>query len=82
MVRLAGVEVVVLEDVQEGEETAVDPSPSLLHQILVALHRVCPGPSVGNVPEIELGLGLAVDPQGQDSVFSQIHVGFLIAAES
>lgn len=48
----------------------------------MTLHRVSPSPSIRNVPEVKLGLRLTVYSQRQDSVLSQIHVGFLIAAES
>ena len=69
------VEVVVLEHVKKGEQTAVNPSPALLHQILVGLHGVGLGNGVGDVLEIVLLLGLAVDAQAENPVLGEIHVG-------
>ena len=55
------VEVVVFEDVEKGEKTAVYPSPPLFHQIFVAFHRVCPRSSIGHVFEVVIAARLAVD---------------------
>ncbi len=41
VVRLHHVEVVVVEYVQKREQTTVDPSSTLVHQLLVVLHGVC-----------------------------------------
>lgn len=79
MVGLAWVEIVVLKDVKKGKQTAVDPSTPLLHEVLVAFHGICPCSRIGNVSQIKIALGLAVDSQGEDTVFSQVHVSLLIA---
>ena len=78
MVGLAWVEIVVLKDVKKGKQTAVDPSTPLLHEVLVAFHGICPCSRIRNVSQIELALGLTVDSQGEDTVFSQVHVGLLV----
>ncbi len=77
---LDGVEVVVFEDVEEGEQTAVDPSAALLHQVLVALHRVRPCPCVRHVLQVVVAVGLAVDAQTENPVLREVHVGLLVAA--
>lgn len=75
MPRLHRVEVIVLEDIEEGEERTVDPSASLLHQILVVFHWICLGDSIRYVTKVVLLLGLAVDAEGKDTILSQVHVG-------
>ena len=45
----------------------------------MGLHGVRPGTGVRNVLQVKLGLGLAVDPQTENSVLGQVHVGLLVA---
>jgi hypothetical protein len=78
MAGLHGVEVVVFVDVEEGEETAVDPSTTLLHQVLVVLHRIGFGNCIGDVSEVVLLFGLAVDAQTQNTILSQVHIGLTV----
>lgn len=68
------VEVVVLVDVEEGEETAVDPSAALFHQVLVVFHgiRLCYG--IWDVSQVIFFLGLAVDTQTEDTILCQVHI--------
>jgi hypothetical protein len=79
VVGLGGIEVVVLEDVEESEQGRVDPSSTLLHQIGVGLHGIRAGPSIRHVLQVELCLWLTVDTQTEDTIFSKVHVGLLIA---
>ena len=78
MFRLHRVEVIVFIDVEEGEQTAVNPSATLLHQVLVVLHGICLCYCVRNVFKIIFFFSLAVNSQGEDTILSQIHVGLPI----
>lgn len=78
MLGLHSVEVVVLVDVEEGEQTAVDPSATLLHQVLVVFHGVCLCYSVWDVSQVVFLLGLAVDTQTEDTIFCQVHIGLTV----
>ena len=72
------VEVIVLVDVEESEETAVDPSTTLLHQVLVVLHGICLRYGVWHVSKVVFLLGLAVDSQTEDAILRQVHVGLTV----
>jgi len=43
------IEVVVSEHIQEGEHTAIDPSSTLFHEILVSFHGVSLGDGIRHV---------------------------------
>ena len=60
MFGLHGVEVVIFPDVKEGEETAVDPSSALFHQVLVVFHGVCLCNGIGHVSKVVFLFGLAI----------------------
>lgn len=72
------VEVIVLVDVEESEETAVDPSTTLFHQVLVVLHGICLRYGIWDVSKVVFLLGLAVDAQTEDAIFSQVHIGLTV----
>lgn len=75
---LHGVEVVVLVDVEEGEETAVDPSTTLLHQVLMIFHGICLRNSIWHVTQVVLLLSLAVYAETEDTILSQVHIGLTV----
>ena len=68
------VEVVIFVDVEEGEETAVDPSTTLFHQVLVILHGIRLCYSIWDVSQVIFFLGLAVNTQTEDTILCQVHI--------
>ena len=73
-----GVEVVVSQDIEEGEERTVDPSSPLLHQILVGFHGICLGDGIWNVFQVIFLFCLAVDAQRENTILCQVHVGLSV----
>lgn len=49
MIGFGGIEVIVFEDVEEGEKTAVDPSSTLFHEIGMCFHGICSGTCIGYI---------------------------------
>ena len=78
MARLHGIEVVVSKDVEKSEETAVDPTTTLLHQVLMILHGIGLGYGIRNISQVILLLRLAVNSQREDTILSEIHVGLTV----
>jgi hypothetical protein len=70
-------EVVVSQNVQEGEQAAVDPPPPLAQQGRVLLHRVSVCDGIWNVFKSELSFLLTVNTQTQNSVLSQVHIALI-----
>ena len=78
MARLLGIVIVIFEDVQKSEERTIDPTTTLLHQILVILHGVSLGNRIGNISQVILLLRLTVNPQGKNAILSEVHVGLAV----
>ena len=69
---------IVFPYVKKGEHTTVDPSTSLFHQILMRLHGVSFGDSIGDILQIISFIRLTVNTQREDSVLSEVHIGLSV----
>ena len=74
MLRVHDTEVVILKHIHEGKQGTINPPTPLVHQILMVFHRVCVGYGIWDVLQDILGIHLAINTQGKDTIFRQIHI--------
>ena len=78
MLGIHDIEIIVLQDIEKSEKTAVDPTTSLFHQILMRFHGICFCNCIWNILQVILLFCLAINTQTKNSVLCQIHISLSV----